>query len=75
MLTAGACLVEFNKADGSARSMPCTLKPGLMPPQKPGSGAGIVSEALLVVWCLDKQAWRSFRLDRVKSIRSLKQRS
>jgi predicted DNA-binding transcriptional regulator YafY len=45
-----------------------------MPPQKPGSAGGIVSEALLVVWCLDKQAWRSFRLDRVKSIRSLEQR-
>lgn len=73
MLMENICVVEFNKADGSARSMPCTLKPSLIP-KTGGAGNGIVSEALVVVWCVDKQAWRSFRLDRVKSIRALEQR-
>lgn len=73
MLSENICVVEFNKADGSARSMPCTLKPSLIP-KTTGTGKGLVSEALVVVWCVDKQAWRSFRLDRVKSIRVLEQR-
>ena len=58
--------VSFTKVDGAPRVMNCTLDPGIIPV------VNITSESnrkenpdILVVWDLDKSAWRSFRFDSV----------
>jgi hypothetical protein len=70
LLHSGKCLVEFNKVNGEMRSMPCTLKSELfnpavvidpLTPEKPKN------PDILSVWCLDKNAWRSFRVANVIS--------
>mgnify|MGYP003352367139 CR=1 FL=1 len=70
MLRVGPATVEFVKVNGEARSMFCTLQPDALPPapvtestrtKQPNTDA-------LSVWCVDKQAWRSFRFDSIKSI-------
>jgi hypothetical protein len=62
--------VDFEKVDGTFRSMKCTLNEDLgakytvtesKNPRKSNSG-------VCVVWDTAQQAWRSFRWDRVKRI-------
>ena len=67
--------VTFAKADGTIRTMRCTLDPLKLPPQS----APIIitnetrrrkepdSESVRV-FDLDKQEWRSFRFDRLRNI-------
>ena len=78
--------VTFIKADGTDRTMRCTLN-GTFIPQKPpmvsitGRVDGLTTEsrkprkepkepdpAVIKVWDLDADAWRSFRMDRLKKI-------
>lgn len=72
--------VRFTKADGTDRDMKCTLNWDLIP-QKPAADPvdGIVLEstkkprkeldpAVIKVYDLEAQAWRSFRMDRLKKI-------
>lgn len=66
--------VTFTKVNGEVRTMPCTLRSDIVPP------APVVAEArqsekvrkqnddVLSVWCTDKQAWRSFRLDSILEV-------
>jgi len=80
--------VTFTKADGTDRSMRCTLNGMFIPPQqKPpmisitGRVDGLVTEAkrprkepkepdpaVIKVYDLEANAWRSFRMDRLKKI-------
>lgn len=71
MLRENICVVEFTKTNGDMRSMPCTLRADMLPPTK---GLGKPSTANMTVWCVDKGAWRSFKLENVKSVRVLEQR-
>ena len=61
--------VTFEKADGTIRQMRCTLDPKLIPePSKdPMTQKKVreINEEVAVVWDLEKEAWRSFRLDRL----------
>lgn len=68
--------VKFEKVDGTIRDMKCTLRTDLLPPpeeveenddseEKPKRK---VSPDVLRVWDLEKEAWRSFRWDKIKSI-------
>jgi hypothetical protein len=78
--------VTFTKADGTDRSMRCTLN-GTFIPQKPpmvsitGRVDGLTTgsrrpqkepkeadPAVIKVYDLDANAWRSFRMDRLKKI-------
>ena len=78
--------VTFIKADGTDRTMRCTLN-GTFIPQKPpmvsitGRVDGLTTEskrpqqkpkkpdpAVIKVYDLDADAWRSFRMDRLKKI-------
>jgi hypothetical protein len=73
LLKQGLCEVTFTKVDGTVRTMPCTLREDLLPPAKhedPLSTKKVreVNEAVMVAYCTDKQAWRSFRVDNVISI-------
>lgn len=66
------CIVEFTKVNGETRSMPCTLKPDVVPapvahetntdnpidfPKVKKSNPNVLN-----VWCTDKKEWRSFRI-------------
>lgn len=72
-LKQGLCEVTFTKVDGTVRTMPCTLKEDLLPPAKQEDALSTkkvreINEAVLVAYCTDKQAWRSFRVDNVISV-------
>ena len=64
------CTVEFTKVNGEKRTMPCTLNPAFMPEQPvlEGKTAKKENDNVISVWCLDKQAWRSFRVDSVTNL-------
>lgn len=75
-LRRGICMVSFTKVDGTQRTMPCTLKEDLLPPASksdPASQKRIreISDAVMVVWCTDRAAWRSFRVENVTGIQEI----
>lgn len=77
-LRTGVFNVTFTKVDGTERTMPCTLKEELLPPAKkddPLSQKKVreINENVLVVYCTDKQAFRSFRVDNVTDIQPYKE--
>ena len=72
LLLENECVVEFTKINGDIRSMPCTLKEGLVPEppvhitntDDPIDFPKVKKEnpAVMNVWCTDKKEWRSFRI-------------
>ena len=73
ILEGGVVEVTFTKVSGETRTMPCTLKSGIVPPAKaedPASQKKVreLNEAVMVAWCTDKQEWRSFRVDNVLGV-------
>lgn len=69
-LHSGIVKVEFEKVDGTMRTMYATLQTKYLPEQVD------VEEAIekrnksietIAVWDVEKEAWRSFRWDRVKA--------
>lgn len=72
-LKTGIFDVTFTKLDGTERVMSCTLKASDLPAAKkddPLTQKKVreINESVLVVYCTDKQAFRSFRVDNVKRI-------
>lgn len=67
------CEITFIKVDGSLREMPCTLRPEALPKLVTESKltSRPSSPTTLSVWCLDKQEWRSFKIENVTSVKSL----
>lgn len=68
------CTVKFTKINGEVREMPCTLREDIIP--KPPADIASKSNVkrhenlgVISVWCLDKQAWRSFRVDSIQELR------
>ena len=62
------CEVTFTKVNGETRIMPCTLRADIVPAYErktPVKEATEKESATISVWCIDKQAWRSFRVDSV----------
>lgn len=58
----GIVTVEFNKINnGGLRVMPCTLNVELSGHNVPEILEQREDSDHLVVWCLDKEGWRSFR--------------
>lgn len=75
-LQEGVWLVTFNKINGETRTMPCTLKEELLPPARkddPASQRKIreLNPEVIVAYCVDKHAWRSFRVDNVTNMRDI----
>lgn len=71
-LVEGKCKVIFQKKDGTERTMICTLQEGVVPPaskEDPLSQKKVraVNEEVLPVWDVEKESWRSFRVDSVVS--------
>lgn len=64
--------VSFTKKDGSNRDMLCTLAESLIPAdQKPKTENTKFSDDALRVFDLDKQQWRSFRWDSIKTVKGI----
>jgi|TARA_R110002153_G_scaffold273018_1_gene442777 hypothetical protein len=64
---AGIVTVEFRKIDtDELRKMPCTLNRELSNNKVPEALNQNVSNDHFAVWCLDKKAWRSFRVNTVE---------
>lgn len=67
------CQLRFVKDDGSKRVMLGTLNPTFLPPPKKGKKAdkapGPVQQ--VVVWDVEAQAFRSFRIERLLSIKTV----
>ena len=67
-LKANVCEVTFTKVNGEVRTMPCTLREDLVPAYERKTPVKKESDTISV-WCLDKQEWRSFRLDNLLELR------
>ena len=66
------CRVIFKKANGEERDMMCTLREDAIPEASksdPLSQKKVrsINEEVVPVWDVNKQAWRSFRVDSVIS--------
>lgn len=61
--------VTFTKLDGDERVMPCTLIESYFP--DPKKEASQKNDKVVAVWAVESQGFRSFRYDRVKSIKVL----
>lgn len=67
-LHTGIVRVSFTKVNGEHRDMDCTLMEALIPSTDLPKGTGkLRSDDVMSVWCTDKAAWRSFRVDSVIS--------
>ena len=62
--------IEFTKADGTIREMLCTLDPKRLPESPIKESKKKENPDVLAVFDLEKNAWRSFRLDSVISMRN-----
>ena len=59
--------VTFTKLDGDERVMPCTLIESFFP--EPKKETTQKNDKVIAVWALESNGFRSFRYDRVKSIK------
>lgn len=67
-LVANECNVLFTKVDGTERHMRCTLDAFRIPKQTEKMVIDLAVDCpYLTVWDLDKEEWRRFRVDSVKS--------
>lgn len=77
-LTNGVVTVVFEKADGTERTMRCTLSDLYVPQVEPvmlseydgniPKQAKVLNDNVQAVWDIDSGGWRSFRLDSVKQL-------
>ena len=69
-LVNSVCEITFTKVDGELRTMPCTLKRELLPQVAltEHHKTKTINYDVLSVWCTDRQAWRSFRVENVSNV-------
>lgn len=68
LLESAHVLITFEKQDGSLRDINCTLHSSKLPPLKEETETKKkrkVNHEVIPVWDLDKQSWRSFRIDSI----------
>ena len=71
VLQKGVATVSFKKVDGNIRIMECTLNAGMIPPPKEPKKTDRVktpNNAVLSVWDVNKDGWRSFRVENVFAV-------
>lgn len=69
-LKKGEAIIEFTKANGQHRIMRCTLQENVIPPYgEKGTKKAPPSGEVLAVWDIEKSEWRSFRYDRITSVK------
>ena len=64
-LKTGRVTVVFTKADGSTRTMLCTLQENELPSAPSTESPRKVNLDIISVWDLEAAGWRSFRKDSV----------
>ena len=66
-LREGVCQVTFTKVNGETRVMKCTLNESIVPPvtEVEIENPRRENTSVIAAWDLDKQDWRSFRVDSV----------
>jgi hypothetical protein len=72
LLQNGKVEILFTKVDGTERRMIATLQEEFFEGEFKGKGAQPVIEAdsaTISVWDLEKSAWRSFRVESIKSVK------
>ena len=68
-LKTGIVSVKFKKVDGTERTMRCTLQESYIQPyDNKTERVRPDNDNLLSVWDIDKNAWRSFRIDSVTDV-------
>lgn len=65
LLHNGAVNVTFTKKDGSLREMLCTTSDKYLSFESDSTSKP--SETVLTVWDMEKEGWRAFRIDSIKS--------
>jgi len=69
-LSTGQMQINFTKADGTQRVMNCTLDADLLPAlEETKETTRKENINVLCVWDLDKQAWRSFKLETIQEFK------
>ena len=67
--------VTFKKVDGEERVMPCTLQANYMPELSESKVNQVddfsVNKSVIRAFAIDKQSWRSFRVENVTNIEVL----
>lgn len=65
--------ITFTKVDGSVRVMPCTLRSDVLPQPAIAEHhkTSIYNPEVVRVYCIDKSAWRSFRVMNVTELKIL----
>ncbi len=66
LLQTTVATITFTKVDGTERVMKCTLISDFLPALKGSNNAR--NQSVLPVWDVEKEAWRSFKLESVKRI-------
>lgn len=68
------CEVKFTKVDGTERVMKCTLNEKYLPAQVDVEeiSQDTTPKTSIAVWDIEKEGWRSFRIDSVKTISEVK---
>lgn len=64
--------VTFEKVDGTIREMNCTLLEEFLPVIEESKTKRAVNLETVSVWDLDKNAWRSFRVDSITKFETMK---
>lgn len=70
LLRAKVLKVTFTKVNGEERIMSCTLREDIVP-QTEGTSEfdnRAHNDNVVPAWDIDKQGWRSFRLDNLKAV-------
>ena len=69
VLKEGEVNLKFEKKDGTVRDMKATLKSDMVIEyEKKTDKEKVINEEILPVFDIEKQEWRSFRLDSLKEI-------
>lgn len=76
LLREGVYQVTFTKIDGTSRTMPCTLKPDLLPArtvveQVADTKPKVLKLETMSAWATDIEQWRSFRVMNVTAVEPL----
>jgi len=70
-LRSRTCRVIFKKVDGDERDMQCTLQENILPEKyqvrSDDKTKGQPNEAIIRAWDINKEAFRSFRVENVVS--------
>lgn len=75
ILKANVCWLTFIKTDNSTRTLHCTLMEKYLPEKKEGGKTKEPNLEVIPVFDLDAKAWKSFRVNSFKSLRTFEEDS